>query len=472
MQQRSAYRFAKIYERIDEVERIIPRIMIAGTGSGCGKTTVTCALLKALFDKGMQISAFKCGPDYIDPMFHERILGTPSTNLDSFFFSSNTLKWLLMKNAKERELCIIEGVMGYYDGSGFDSASASSYEIAKITGSPVILVINAKGASLSLLAVIRGFLTFLPENHICGIIFNQCSPSAYPLLERSVQEHFKGKIKPLGYLPPMPECSLESRHLGLITAAEITDFDDKVQKLAEQVCRTIDLEGICAMAQKAPVLSCEPVPICTFSEPVRIAAARDRAFCFYYHDNLDLLREMGAEIIPFSPMSDDRLPDDADGLYLGGGYPELYAEQLSANQTMLRSIRSALGNRIPFIAECGGFMYLTKSIGNYPMAGFFPDTCYNNRKLTRFGYIKMEAGSDNMLCRAGEEIPAHEFHYWDCTNSGADFTAYKLSGRNWQCGFADDHSYAGFPHFHFYSFPESAENFYQACLRYKEKRHA
>ena len=454
------------------MDRKIPRIMIAGTGSSCGKTTVTCALLKALTDERLNISAYKCGPDYIDPMFHEHILGTPSTNLDSFFFSPDTLKWLLIKNAKGRDLCIIEGVMGFYDGIGFESPEASSCQIAQITNTPVILVLNAKGAALSLLAELHGFLSFIPSNHICGVIFNQCSYSTYSLLEKAVNDHFTGIIHPLGFLPPMPECLLESRHLGLITADEVTHFDDIVNNLAKQAQKTIDLKGICTLADQAPVLSYEEVQITRFSQPVRIAVAQDHAFCFYYHDNLDLLREMGADIISFSPLSDVNLPDQIDGLYLGGGYPELYAEKLSENHGMIRSIQSALKNKIPFIAECGGFMYLTNSIEGYPMTGFFPYSCYNNRKLTRFGYIRMKAVSDNMLCHQGEDFPAHEFHYWDCENSGSNYIAYKKSGRNWKCVFAGDHFYAGFPHFHFYSSPELAANFYQTCLQYKEKRHA
>ena len=453
------------------MEYSLPRIMIAGTGSGCGKTTVTCAILKALSDRGLSISAYKCGPDYIDPMFHEHILDRPSTNLDSFFFDENTLKWLLVKNGRDCGVGVIEGVMGFYDGLGMDSTKASSYEISQITQTPVVLVLNAKGAALSLLAAIQGFLTFQENNNIRGVILNQCSAMTYEALSGVILSHFEGRIKPFGYLPPMPECSLESRHLGLITAAEIADLDQKIEKLAAQAKKTIDLSGLLELAAKSGTLSCEPLHLPIHQKTVRIAVAQDKAFCFYYHDNPDMLREMGAEIVPFSPLSDTSLPENIHGLYLGGGYPELYAEKLFENISMRKAVFCALQKRIPCIAECGSFMYLTQSIADYPMTGFFPGSCYNNQKLTRFGYIHLKADCENLLCLEGEEIPAHEFHYWDCTENGSSFTATKPSGRQWKCGYTDDYLYAGFPHFHFYAKPSAAIRFYEACLHYKEKQY-
>lgn len=452
------------------MEYSFPRIMIAGTGSGCGKTTVTSALLKALSDRNQIISAYKCGPDYIDTMFHEHILGRSSTNLDSFFFDENTLKWLLVKNRKNCDLGVIEGVMGFYDGLGIDSTKASSYEISQLTQTPVILVLNAKGSALSLLAVIHGFMTFQANNNIRGVILNQCSAMTYSALAKAITACFKGRIKPFGYLPLMPECSLESRHLGLITAGEIEDLDQKTAKLDEQAQKTIDLDGILELAAQAPALSCNSIQLPVYQTSVRIAVAQDKAFCFYYHDNLDILKQMGAEIVPFSPLSDASLPGNIHGLYLGGGYPELYAEKLSKNITIRQAVLRALQEQIPCIAECGGFMYITQSIADFPMTGFLQGSCYNNQKLTRFGYNHLRAGHKNMLFDEGEEIPAHEFHYWDCTETGFDFTAVKPSGKQWQCGYASDHLYAGFPHFHFYAKPSAAIRFYEACLRYKEKQ--
>lgn len=443
-----------------------PRLLLAGTSSGCGKTTVTCAILQALVNRGLKVGAFKCGPDYIDPMFHSRIIGAKSANLDLHFFSENTLKYLLQKNAADRDVSIIEGVMGYYDGLGLTTTRASSYEVAKVTDSPVVLVVNAKGASLSVLATVQGFLTFCPDSHIRGVILNQCTAMTYKALAKAIED--KLGIRVLGYLPKLADCALESRHLGLVTAAEITDLKEKLQNLANQAEKTIDLEGLLTLAKEAPPITCDPIALPKL-EPVRIAVAKDNAFCFYYADSLEALEEMGAEIIEFSPIHHKKLPENIHGLYLGGGYPELYARQLSENKTMLESIRNALQKGLPCIAECGGFMYLTEAIGEYPMVGFLPGNCFDNGKLTRFGYVTLRAGMDNMLCKAGEQIPAHEFHHWDCSQPGSGFTAAKPTGKSWDCVAATDTLYAGYPHFHFYANPAFLKGFYDTCLKEKHR---
>lgn len=450
------------------MESMIPRIVIAGTNSGCGKTTVTCALLQALVNRGMQVAAFKCGPDYIDPMFHSRIIGAKSANLDLFFFGDNTLKYLLIKNSANCDISIIEGVMGYYDGMGLTTTKGSTYEIAKATKAPVVLVVNAKGASLSILATIKGFLSLYPDNRICGVILNQCSAMSYPALAQAIREQFGGQIQPLGYLPKIQDCVLESRHLGLITAAEVENLKEKLNTMAEQAEKTIDIHGLLTLARKTTALQCERVEFPKL-ESVRIAVAKDNAFCFYYEDSLQALRELGAELVEFSPLHDKALPENIHGLYLGGGYPELYARQLSQNKTMRESIRKALEEKLPCIAECGGFMYLTEAIAGYPMVNYLPGTCFDNGKLTRFGYITLKAKEDNMLCKAGEKIPAHEFHHWDCTQPGSSFTAEKANGRKWDCAVTSDTLYAGFPHFHFYANPDFALNFYQTCIKEKHR---
>lgn len=447
------------------MERLIPRVVLAGTGSGCGKTTVTCAILQAFVNRGMKAGAFKCGPDYIDPMFHSRIIGAKSANLDLFFFRENTIRYLLAKNGQDRDISIVEGVMGYYDGLGIGTTKASTYDVAQATKSPVILIINGKGASLSALAVIQGFLTFCPDDQICGVILNQCSAMVYQALYPVILERFEGKVKPLGFLPTLKNCSLESRHLGLVTAAEVDGLREKMQMLAKQAESTVDLDGILQLAASAAPVSFEPVSLPRFSTKVRIGVARDNAFCFYYEDSLEALTAMGAELIPFSPLSDEKLPKNIQGLYLGGGYPELYAKQLGENASMLESIRSALAGGLPCIAECGGFMYLTERIGDYAMAGVLPGNCFDTGKLTRFGYVTLRAKKDNLLCRAGEEIAGHEFHHWDSGCCGADFTAEKSNGKQWECVFANEKLYAGYPHFHFYANPAFAVNFYRACLK-------
>lgn len=441
-----------------------PRVLIAGSSSGCGKTTVTCALLQALVNRGMRTGAFKCGPDYIDPMFHSRIIGAKSANLDLFFLDRNTAKYLLARNAADCAVSVIEGVMGYYDGMGLTSTEASSWRTARVTDTPAVLVVNARGAALSVLAVIHGFLTFQPDSGIQGVILNQCSPMTYPALAEEIRARFGDRVLPLGYLPPMPECALESRHLGLVTAAEVEGLKEKMSLLAAQAERSIDLDGLVKLARSAPPLEFEPVELPRF-EPVRIAVARDNAFCFYYEDSLQALRDMGAELVEFSPLKDDALPEGIHGLYLGGGYPELYAARLSENISMRNSIRAALERGLPCIAECGGFMYLTEKIGECPMVGFLSGACFDTGKLTRFGYVTLTAKGDNLLCRAGEHIRAHEFHHWDCTASGTDFTARKSTGKSWDCVIATDRLYAGYPHFHLYANLDFAKNFYEACRK-------
>lgn len=451
------------------MEYMIPRIVLAGTNSGCGKTTVACTILQALVNRELNVGAFKCGPDYIDPMFHSRIIGAECTNLDLFFFDENTLKYLLAKNGAGRDISVIEGVMGFYDGMGLTTTAASTYEVSLFTESPTVLVVAAKGASLSVMAVIQGFLDFCPNNLIKGVILNQCTASTYSVLAKEIEARFAGRVQLLGFLPTMRECSLESRHLGLITAAEVQGLHEKLNMLASQAERTIDIDGLLALAASAAPVYCEEVNLPKQRETVRIAVARDNAFCFYYEDSLDALREMGVELVPFSPLSNSELPQDIQGMYLGGGYPELYAQRLSENAPMRASVKAALERGVPCIAECGGFMYLTESIASYPMVGFIPGKSFDTGKLTRFGYISLKAGHDTLLCTAGGEIRGHEFHHWDSENTGGSFTAVKASGKSWKCVHATETLYAGYPHFHFYSNPDFAVSFYNACLKEKHK---
>ena len=445
------------------MQKAAPRLLIAGTNSGCGKTTVTCAILQALVNAGVPIAAAKCGPDYIDPMFHREIIGAKSSNLDPFFFDDDTLRFLLAQNGAGKDVTVIEGVMGYYDGIGLDSSRASTFEVAQRTESPVVLVLNAKGAGLSVLAVLDGFLHFATENRIRGVILNGCTAMSYPTLARAIEERFG--VRACGFLPQMPDCSLESRHLGLITAAEVNDLKEKMQRLAAKARETIDLNALLQIAKSAPPLTFTSPDIPAAGEHVRIGVARDRAFCFYYEDSLELLRRLGAELVPFSPLSDERLPEDLHGLYLGGGYPELYAERLEANAAIRASIRTAVERGLPCVAECGGFMYLTESIAGHAMVGALPGDCFDTGKLTRFGYITATAREGSLLCRAGEQVPMHEFHHWDTPLPGSAFLAEKPSGKQWRCAYATDTLYAGFPHFHFYAKPVMAQRFLAACRK-------
>lgn len=442
------------------------RIMISGVSSGCGKTTVVCAVLQSLVNRGMKTGAFKCGPDYIDPMFHSRIIGAKSANLDLHFFSENTLRYLLAKDGEGCDVSVIEGAMGYYDGAGLTSWKTSAYEIARLTETPVVLVVNARGAALSVLAVIEGFLRFQPESGIRGVILNQCTAMTYASLSAAIEERFG--IRCYGFLPKLDECAIESRHLGLVTAAEIEGLREKMQTLASQAEKTLDIDPLLALGREAPPLRYAPI-VLPRKEKIRLAVARDKAFCFYYEDSLDAVREMGGEIVPFSPLAGNALPENIDGLYLGGGYPELYAKELSENASMRASVRAAIEKGVPCIAECGGFMYLTEAIGDAPMVGALPGTCFDTGKLTRFGYVTLRAKSDNLLCRAGGGIAAHEFHHWDCTCPGDAFTAEKPTGRRWECAVSSGTLYAGYPHFHFYSNLDFLYSFYDACIKEKHR---
>lgn len=445
------------------MQRRVPRLVLAGTNSGCGKTTVTCAVLQSLVRRGLRVGAAKCGPDYIDPMFHSRVIGAKSSNLDSFFFDRDTMRYLLAHNGQDCDITVIEGVMGYYDGLGLTSTRASTYEAARETESPVVLVVNARGAALSVVAAVQGFLDFAPDNNVQGVILNGCSAMSYGALARELESRLG--VRACGYLPQLPECALESRHLGLVTADEVEDLREKLRQLAEAAEKMLELDALLEIAHNAPVLDFTPPVLPEKGAPVRIGVARDRAFCFYYEDSLDLLRQLGAELIPFSPLADEKLPDGVQGLYLGGGYPELYAAQLEENHALRRQIRDVVYAGMPCIAECGGFMYLTQSIAGRAMVGALPGDCFDTGKLTRFGYITATAREDNLLCRAGEQVPMHEFHHWDTPQPGDAFGAEKPSGKQWRCAYATDTLYAGFPHFHFYAKPVMAQRFLAACRK-------
>ncbi len=438
------------------------RVMIAGVCSGCGKTTVTCAVLQALVNRGLAPAAFKCGPDYVDPMFHSRVIGVPSRNLDGWFCDKNLINYLLNKHGGE--LSVIEGVMGFYDGVG---EAASSRALALDTGTPAVVVIDCKGMSLSLGAVMRGFLTFREPNNIAGFIFNRLPESLVPTAKALCGEMGAAY---LGRLPYKKDLSIESRHLGLVTAGEIADLKQKLNGLAALAEEHIMIDEILALGDRAQSLPFSPPAVPQISgKPPKIAVARDRAFCFYYEDNLDLLREMGCELAEFSPLKDGSLPEGVSGLILGGGYPELYAEELAANASMLADIRRKIGGGLPAVAECGGFMYLCKSIGKHNAVGVIDAAAYCAGGLRRFGYISLRTPKDSLfgeLC-----LPAHEFHYWDVTALGDDCEAVRArGGARYRCAYAGPSLYAGFPHLYLYSHPEAAAGFISKCQEYENAR--
>ena len=434
--------------------------MIAGTGSGCGKTTVTLAVLRAMQRKNIPLAAFKCGPDYIDPMFHKAVLGIPSRNLDLFFISEREVRGQIVRSIPQNGLGVIEGVMGFYDGVSGTTDTASAAHLARETGTPAILVVRPKGQSLSLAAMLSGFRNFT-ENTLCGVVLNGISDAMYPFYRDIVQ---KSGLKVLGYLPSVPEAEIPDRHLGLVTADELKDLNYRLDLLADAADNRIDIEEILKISRTALQLSDDTKKISPVTKkPVRIAVARDKAFCFYYEDNFEVLRDLGAELVEFSPISDSCIPENTDGLYLGGGYPELYEKQLSENEIMRDSIKTAILNGLPTVAECGGFLYLLQSLDGAAMAGVLPTSAHMTHRLQPFGYVTLTANSDNLLCEAGGQFPVHEFHYAQAVDNGTDFRAVKPNGRAWDCGFASDTLYAGFPHLYFRAKTEIAANFVRKC---------
>ena len=445
------------------------QMLLAAPHSGSGKTTVTCALLAAMKARGLTPCAFKAGPDYIDPMFHRSVLGVQSHNLDMFFSSPETVRRLYAQYAAGYGAAVCEGAMGYYDGLGGTSDTASAWHLADTLDLAVLLVVRPKGASLTLAAELRGLMDFRTPHHITGILLNDCSESLCKLLKPMLQ-HETG-LPVVGYLPPIPQARLESRHLGLKTAAEIDGLQEKIRLLSDTAQKTIDWPLVQTLFDR-PIQAAD-MP----QEPpaqVRIAVAQDAAFCFTYAETLDALRQNGAELCFFSPLADTQLPQDIGGLYLPGGYPELYAQALAANTAMRKAVRDAVTTGLPTVAECGGFLYLGQALEAadgkvYPMTGVLSGQGFKVGKLVRFGYANLTAHTDSMLFAAGETWPMHEFHHWDSTQNGTAFTAAKANGRQWTCGFANAHLYAGFPHLYWPGTP-LPQRFAAAACRYKKEK--
>ena len=460
------------------------RILFAGLSSGSGKTAVTCACLRALQKKGISAAAFKCGPDYIDPMFHQRVLGIPGENLDLFFADAKTLQRQIACYEQRCKIAVLEGVMGYYDGLGGVSDRDSTWDVACATNTPVILVVRPKGASLTIAAQVQGMLSFRKRNQLAGILLNDCSEMMARLLAPMLEE--QTGLPVVGFLPHVEDASFESRHLGLVTAQEVGALSEKVDRLADAFLQHVNLEQMLRIAATADAAGVtEPArqnrsAAVQFSTPaawrLRIGIAQDTAFCFYYEENKRALRQQGLELVEFSPLEDKKLPEGICGLYLGGGYPELHAGKLSENSGMRHAIFEAVRHGMPTIAECGGFLYLQKELEDadgqvWEMTGVLDGSGFRTNRLQRFGYAVMTAKEKSMLFEEGESIPVHEFHYWDCTQNGTAFLAAKPVGnRKWECGVATASLYAGFPHLYFLAQPKLAERFARAAADWQDRQ--
>ena len=431
------------------------QFLLAAPRSGSGKTTMTCALLMALKRRGCAPCAFKSGPDYIDPMFHRAVLGVESRSLDLFFSAPETVRTLYARGAAGHGAAVCEGAMGFYDGLGGVSDRASAWHLADTLDLPVLLVVEPKGQSLTLAAELKGLVNFRTPSHIAGILLNNCTTRMHALLAPMLEE--ETGLPVLGFLPKLPEAVIGSRHLGLYTAAEVENLQQKLALLADAVEEHIDWPRLLALCEKEPPAL--PVQPETPPARVRIAVAQDEAFCFTYAETLEAFRDAGAEVVFFSPLRDTALPENIGGLYLPGGYPELHAKELSENTSLLREIKQKIESGLPTAAECGGFLYLGQSLTDaegqsWPMAGVLPGEAKDAGRLVRFGYAALSADSDSMLFRAGESFPIHEFHHWDSTANGVALAAKKpVGGAEWRCGFIDEHFYAGFPHLYWAGTP-------------------
>lgn len=499
-------------ERREEKREGIPRLLLTAPASGSGKTVITSGLL-ALFSKmGLSCVSFKCGPDYIDPMFHRYVLGIPGSNLDSFFLDEDGVRQLFEERSADHELALIEGVMGYYDGVAGTSFQASSYEIARITDTPAILVVDAKKSSRSVSALIKGFLEYQKDSRIVGVILNRTSPMMTERLRPLIEEL---GVKLIGAVPECPEAQLESRHLGLTLPNEQKKLRTHMEALADRLEQCLDIPKLLALAgiaedqdpndheKKETNKKNEKNG---YVSTRRIGVAQDEVFCFYYQENLEFLRQNGWEIVTFSPLHDQKIPENLDALLLGGGYPELYARELSENKSMLQSIRIAgtdQTKKIKILAECGGFLYLHRTLEDpegkkWQMVGLLDADAFRTKKLSRFGYITLKTNqtnpallpdqmSDQMESKNLDEtengkhkektergendrvaIRGHEFHYWDSTDPGTALLAEKpLSSRNWACMHVSDRMIAGFPHLYYRSDPDWILNFLngRACAK-------
>lgn len=466
----------KIDVQHEKIAKKGARIMIAAPQSGSGKTLITCALLQALKEKNYYLESFKCGPDYIDPMFHKTVLGISSRNLDPFFTEDSITRMLLAKGQDSRDLAVIEGVMGLYDGLGGIREEASSYALAKATNTPIILTVNARGMGRSLLALLSGFLQYDTAHLIKGVILNQTPSSFASVLSKEIEETFH--IPVVASFPVRDDVRIESRHLGLVMPYELEDIQSRLKIASQVLCENANIEQILEIAKSAPKLEYDvkrDIKQKLTEKTIRIGVARDEAFCFYYEDNLDLLKSLGAKLIFFSPLHDDTLPKDLDGILFGGGYPELYLKELEENESMRNSVKSAIENKMPSLAECGGFMYLHDTIFDsekkpYKMAGVIHACCMKKERLVRFGYLTLNSKTDSFL-KKGETIRGHEFHYYDSEDNGECAIAKKPVGtRSWECVHAGSDHWWGFAHLSYYSNPKFAEKFAEACRSYKTNK--
>jgi len=451
-------------------------IVIAGTQSGVGKTTVTLGLLYALRRRGLAVQPFKVGPDFIDPGHHTRAAGRVSRNLDGWMLSRDDNLALFRRHAGQAQVAVVEGVMGLFDGYDGLSDAGSTAQMAKWLGLPVLLVVDARAMARSAAALVHGFASFDPDLTLAGVVFNRIGGAAHlHYLEQALSQ--LEKVKCLGGLPRAAHLTIPERHLGLTTVEDHPLENEHLEHLADFLEEHLDLDGLLA---SLPVIAippeASPQPV---APTVRLGVARDQAFCFYYPENLELLARFGAELVPFSPLTAPELPENLHGLYLGGGYPELFAAQLAANEGLKDDIREQAAAGLPVYAECGGLMYLSQEIQDlegrhYPMAGLLPLKVRMLKRLRALGYREITLMAAGLLGPAGTKARGHEFHYSEIAAATGDLPRlYRLTARQGQEaspeGYCLNNVLASYVHLHFGSNPEVARHLVAHCLAYKEK---
>jgi cobyrinic acid a,c-diamide synthase len=463
------------------------RLVIAGTHSGVGKTTLTLGIMAALRRRGLVVQGFKAGPDYIDPSYHTAVTGRPSRNLDSWMTGPDAVREIFLRASTDADISVIEGVMGLYDGRDAASNTGSTAEIATLLKAPVILVVDAASMARSAAAVVLGFQRLDPEVRLAGVIVNRIGGESHLRLVRTAIEQVCG-IPVLGGLAREEGIEIPERHLGLIPALERGELAPLFERLADIAERSVDLNRLVEIARSAPAA---PQPGRWLFERTTnrgggpsgqpratIAVARDSAFHFYYPENLELLEQFGARLVEFRPLEGELVPDDADGLYIGGGFPEEYAERLAAQSAVREDVRRRIEAGLPTFAECGGFMFLTKSItdraGNtYPMVGVIPAEVRMQDRLAALGYREVRALCDSFLMAGGEYARGHEFHYSTVTfREDAVPYAYEVAGLRGTRpeGYVRGSLVAGYTHLHFASNPDLARRFVDACAAYRSGR--
>ncbi|WP_026674989.1 cobyrinate a,c-diamide synthase [Alkalihalobacterium bogoriense] len=454
------------------------RIVIAGTNSGVGKTTLTLGIMAALRQRGLVVQGFKCGPDYIDPSYHTAVTGRHSRNVDSWMLEHDVVKEVFSSASQDADISIIEGVMGFYDGKSPESNIGSTAEISQLLEAPVLLIVNISSMARSAAAIVKGFQMLDESITIAGVIVNQAgSKGHYELCKKAIEKECGVKV--LGYLVKGDTPKIPSRYLGLIPAIERGELDGLFTELGEKVAERIDLDAVVHISEQVQEIKYEPV---LFSDEsvkptVKIAVAHDAAFNFYYEENLHLLRQAGAELVYFSPLAGETLPKQVDGLYIGGGFPEEFAKELSEHSELQNDIR-AVARELPIFAECGGYMFLTERIITtdgqcYPMVGVIQGEVTMQSKLAALGYREVTSLHDNIILQAGEKAKGHEFHYSTiaCANENKE-KAYHVKAlrKDGEEGYCSENIVAGYTHLHFGSNPNIAKRFVHACETYQQKR--